>query len=123
MLPGAPHALRRLLDSMARSHGIRLNVAYEVDSLTVNKQLAASGCAFSVLAEGAAQEDCAAGRLRVLKIVRPTISRSVSLAASALPGRTPACEEIAKLTLSLAREMVESGVWQAAMPPVAEAAD
>jgi LysR family transcriptional regulator, nitrogen assimilation regulatory protein len=116
VLPGVPHSLRRLLDSMARSRGVRLNVAYEVDSLTVSKQLARAGSAYSILAEGAMHEERAAGTLRALKIVRPTITRSVSLAASALPGRTPACEEIAKLTLALTREMVDSGVWKASTP-------
>ncbi len=115
MLPGVPHSLRRLLDTMARSHSVRLDIAYEVDSLEVVKSLAREGDAFAILAEGAAREEVAAGRLRALKIVRPNVTRSVSLAASVLPGGTPACEEIRRLILELGRELRKSGAWKAAV--------
>jgi LysR family nitrogen assimilation transcriptional regulator len=113
VLPGVPHSLRRLLDIMALSHGIRLNVAYEVDSLIVTKQLVLASGVFSILPEGAVHDEVAALRLCALKIVAPAVSRSVSLAMCALPGRTPACEQIAKLLLDVARELQVSGVWKA----------
>ncbi len=113
VLPGVPHSLRRLLETMARSHGIRLNVMYEVDSLTVTKHMTRAGSAFSILSEGAVHEEIAARQLRALKIVAPTVSRSVSLAICALPGRTPACEQIGKLTLDLTRDLLKSGTWKA----------
>ncbi|HUA77204.1 MAG TPA: LysR family transcriptional regulator [Acetobacteraceae bacterium] len=117
LLPGVPHSLRRLLESMARSHGLRLDIAYEVDSLAVVKRLARAGDAYAILAEGAAHEEIASGQLRALKIVRPNVTRSVSLAASVLPGGTPACEEIRRLILELGQELRKSGAWKAAVPP------
>ncbi len=117
LLPGVPHSLRRLLEAMARSHGVRLDIAYEVDSLDVVKRLARAGDGFAILAEGAAHEEIAAGQLQALKIVRPNVTRSVSLAASVLPGGTPACEEIRRLILELGRELRKSGAWKAAVMP------
>lgn len=117
MLPAAPHSLRRLLDFMARSHGIRLNIVYEIDSLDVVKQLAKAGDAFGVVAEGAAHEEIAAGQLKALKIVEPHVRRSVSLATTTLPGGTPAREEIRRLILLLSQELLRTGVWKAAKTP------
>ncbi len=114
VLPGPSHSLRRLLETMARSHGVRLDIAYEVDSRTVVVRLARAGTAFAILAEGAVHEDIAAGRLRALRIVKPNVSRSVSLAASALPGGTPACEEVRRMILELGADLKHSGVWKAA---------
>lgn len=116
VLPGVSHSLRRLLEAMARSHGIRLHIAYEVDSRTVVVRLARAGTAFAILAEGAVREDIASGRLSALKIVRPNVSRSVSLAASALPGGTPACEEVRRLILELGEDLRKSGIWKAVSP-------
>jgi len=113
VLPGMLHSLRRLLENMARSHGIRLNVAYEVDSQTVTRDLLHTGGLFGIVSQGALHEEVAAGRLRALRIVAPAVSRSVALAMCALPGRTPACEQIGKLMLDLARELQASGVWKA----------
>lgn len=121
VLPGVSHSLRRLLEAMARSHGVRLDIAYEVDSRTVVVRLARAGTAFAILPEGAVREDIASGRLSALKIVRPNVSRSVSLAASALPGGTPACEEVRRLILELGKELQNSGAWKA-VPRSAESA-
>ncbi|HUA77825.1 MAG TPA: LysR substrate-binding domain-containing protein [Acetobacteraceae bacterium] len=112
VLPGLSHSLRRLLEAMARSHGIRLDIAYEVDSRTVVLRLARAGQAFAILAEGAVRDEIAEGRLRAPKIVRPSVSRSVSLAASSLPGGTPACEEIRRLIIEVTEDLQKSGVWK-----------
>ncbi|MDA8048410.1 MAG: LysR family transcriptional regulator [Rhodospirillales bacterium] len=117
VLPGMSHSLRRLLEAMARSHGVRLDVAYEVDSRAVVVRLARAGDAFAILAEGAVRDEILSGRLRALKIIEPRVSRSVSLAASVLPGGTPACEEVRRVILELGRELQTTGAWKAAGQP------
>lgn len=119
ILPGVPHSLRRLLDSMARSHGVHLDIAYEVDSLEIVKRMARSGDAFAIIAEGATRDEVEEGHLRALKITEPNVTRSVALASSTLPGGTPACEEIRKLILDLGRDLRRKNVWRATLerPP------
>jgi LysR family nitrogen assimilation transcriptional regulator len=112
VLPAEPHSIRRLLDRMGRSHGVALRIGVEIDSLNVNKELARDGGFFAVLAEGAVRNEQSEGTLRALRIVAPTVSRSVSLAASTLPGRSPACEYVRLIILELVAGLVEAQVWR-----------
>jgi LysR family nitrogen assimilation transcriptional regulator len=112
VLPAEPHSIRRLLDRMGRSHGVALRIDVEIDSLNVNKELARGGDLFAVLAEGAVRHEQSAGTLRALKIVAPTVSRSVSLAASTLPGRSSACEYVRLLILELVAGLIGAQVWR-----------
>lgn len=112
VMPGGSHSIRRLVDSLAARHGIKLNVTLEVDSLTVIKMAISEGIYFTVFAPAAIHEELDAGSLRNLPIVEPTINRSVALASSTVRGQTRACLEVAKLTMRLARGLQESGVWR-----------
>jgi DNA-binding transcriptional LysR family regulator len=112
VVPGASHSHRRLLEGTALSHGVRLNIRAEVDSLTVLKRMAAEAGVFSILAHGAVQAELEAGTLRAARLVQPALSRSVALASSLSPGHNRACHAIAKLTLELARGMVAAGTWR-----------
>ena len=118
IVPGSPHALRRLIDAAARSRGVELNIAYEVNSLPVLKTLVQSGEASAILSAGAVHRELADGTLRALKIVRPGVVRSVSLAASAVLDRTPARVQLTKLIVELTGELQRSGTW----PAVSQAA-
>lgn len=117
VIPGVSHSLRHLLEAMTRSHGVTLDIRYEVDSRTVELQLMRAGDAFAILTEGAVQEDVASGRLRALKILYPSVSRSVSLATSGLPGGTIACEAVRRLIPDVTRELQAAGTWRAAHAP------
>jgi LysR family nitrogen assimilation transcriptional regulator len=111
ILPALPHALRRVVEQAARSHGVQLDVAYEVDSLPALKVLVQSGEACAILSAGAVGREIADGTLRALRIVRPALVRSVSLAASALLDMTSARAEVIRLIVALAEEMRRSGAW------------
>jgi LysR family nitrogen assimilation transcriptional regulator len=111
-IPASSHSLRRLLDTVSIRHGIRLNIALEVDSLAVTKSVIEDGQYFAILAPAAIHQELAAGRLRNLPIVKPRVIRSVALASSAVRGQTSACQAIGRLTLRIARELLESGVWR-----------
>lgn len=113
IVPGPPHALRRLVDSMARSHGVTLDIAYEVDSLPVLKSLVQTGEACAILSRGAVQRELVEGSLRALRIVRPSVVRSVSLAASAVLDMTPARASLISLIVGLSSQLQRSGTWPA----------
>ena len=112
VLPALPHSLRRLLEMMALSHGVRLNIVLEVDSLPVSKAIAEEGRAYAVLPQGAVHVEIQRGALEAIEIVEPRVSRSVSLATSAMRGSTRACNEVRRLTLEVARELRRTGVWK-----------
>lgn len=104
-MPGAPHSLRRLMETMAASHGVTLNIVVEVDSLTVIKGVAETEEVVTILPRGAAADEIQAGRLKACRIVAPTVSRSVSVATSAVRGQTRACKEIKRLILEIGSEV------------------
>ena len=111
IVPTMPHTLRRIIEDAARSHGVQLRIAFEVDSLPVLKVLVKSGDACAVLSAGAVAEDVAGGTLRAVPIVGPNLMRSVSLAIPALLEMTPARAELVRLVTELATELRLSGAW------------
>jgi LysR family transcriptional regulator, nitrogen assimilation regulatory protein len=111
-MPGPPHSLRRLLDTMAISHGVRLNIVVEVDSLTIIKAIAERENLFTLLPMSAAYDELQAGRLQAHRIVTPSVSRSVSIATSTVRGRTRACEEVRRLILEISHDLEHRGIWK-----------
>jgi LysR family nitrogen assimilation transcriptional regulator len=91
---------------------VKLDVAFEVDSLTVIKEMIEDGDCFAVLADAAIHKEIAAGRLRSIRIVDPEVSRSVALVTSAARGQTRACEEVGRITSRLAHDLLRDGVWK-----------
>jgi LysR family nitrogen assimilation transcriptional regulator len=112
VVPGASHSHRRLLESVALSHGVRLDIRAEVDSLTVLKRMAAGGDVYAILAHGAVQAELADGSLHAARLVEPSISRSVALASSLSRSDNQACHAIARLTLEVSQRMIEAGTWR-----------
>ena len=121
--PAFPHALRRLLEDTARSHGVKLAIAYEVDSLPTVKTLVRSGEASAVLSAGAVAQEVADGVLKALRIVRPALVRSVSLVVPAMLDMTPARAELIRLIGELATELSGSGQWPGTRPSPRHAPD
>lgn len=112
VVPSASHSNRRLVEGIALSHNLRLDVVAEVDSLSIQKDLVADGKLFTILAHSAIHAELAAGTLRAARIVSPTISRSVALASVSARSKNPACNAIAQLILDLSRRLVNAQVWR-----------
>jgi LysR family nitrogen assimilation transcriptional regulator len=111
VLPSPSQTHRRLLEGLALSNGLQLEILAEVDSLAVMKTLVRGGDIYTVLAHSAIQADLAEGRVSAARIVGPSISRRVSMATAAARQDSQACHAIAALMLQVARELVRDGVW------------
>ena len=112
VVPSLSHSHRRLVEGLALSHNVRLEVAAEIDSLSVQKAMVADGSTFTIVPHGAIHTELAAGTLSALRIVSPSISRTVSLACALTRSDSQACNAIARLMLDLARGLVRTNVWQ-----------
>ncbi|WP_346892332.1 LysR family transcriptional regulator [uncultured Roseibium sp.] len=112
VLPGEPHGLRRIIEKAARKAGITLNVTTELDAMTQIKELVARGSGYSIFAPAACHDFVEAGRLLKAPIVDPVISRPVYLVRNPSAVQTRACAAVEKLTLQVAREMVDRGLWE-----------
>ena len=105
VLPSRPSTWRHLLDEVSRRKGIAFQVVMEADSVTVQKEVAAKGSAYSILGPYAMMEDVRAGRLQASRIINPDIKRFVTLAMPKKGPLTLACKVIARLIQQTAKEL------------------
>lgn len=112
VVPSVSHSHRRLIETMTLSHGVRLKVLAEVDSLSAQKSLAADGQVFTILPHGAIHAELRAGLLRAVRIVDPAISRAVALATAMSRRDSQSCNAIARMTLEVARRLVAAQIWR-----------
>lgn len=89
VLPSYPNGLRRKMDAIARTAGVVLAPVLESDSLVLLKSLAMNEGLNVVLALHAVQDELAAGKVQVSRIVGPTVRSTISFAFSKAksPGR------------------------------------
>ncbi|MBC7779650.1 MAG: LysR family transcriptional regulator [Proteobacteria bacterium] len=97
ILPCRPSAWRDLLDEAARQHRFAFEVVMEADSLTIQKETVAAGGVYTILGPDALGNDRAGGRLQASRIVRPDLTRHVTMALARHGPLTLACRKIAAL--------------------------
>jgi LysR family nitrogen assimilation transcriptional regulator len=104
VLPRRPSHWRNALDETARSLGFKLEPVAEADSLTVQRELVAQ-CPglYSVLGPYAFADDLRRGRLQASKLVRPDLSRHVTLALPRQGKLSPAGRVVADQVQALVR--------------------
>jgi len=102
ILPSEPHVLRKRLSLLAKEHNIHLNIVAEVGTLQLQKEVAASGAGYSVIASTSGfdwmERD---SRLSAARIVKPELQRHVVLGATPLRPNTLATRSISRLIVSL----------------------
>ena len=98
VLPRRPSHWRDALDEAARSLGFKLIHVAEADSLTVQKELVAhTPGLYTVLGPFSMSAELEAGRLQASKLVRPDLSRHVTLAFPKQGKLSPACRLVAEM--------------------------
>jgi LysR family nitrogen assimilation transcriptional regulator len=113
VLPRRPSHWRQALDETARSQGFKLEAVAEADSLTVQKELVArqSGL-YSVLGPYSMTAELRTGRLQASKLVRPDLTRNITLALPRQGKLSPACRVVA----ATLQQLVESWGHQLTEP-------
>ena len=101
-LPPHPHALRAHLSEVATQRGIRLHVAVEANSIALQREIAASGNCYGIVA-GSTVDGQLARRLQATRLVTPVLWRRVVLASTTLQPDTLATREVRALMERLVR--------------------
>ncbi|WP_145925238.1 LysR family transcriptional regulator [Bordetella sp. H567] len=112
ILPGLPHANRRLIEQSAVQSGLRLRVIMEIDSLALTRDLVAGGLGYSILTYAAVQDDAAAGRVAAYPIERPAIPSIVAIAALRESRAVRATQAMRSVLRAALRDHVTSGAWR-----------
>ncbi|RZL88184.1 MAG: LysR family transcriptional regulator, partial [Variovorax sp.] len=103
VLPAHPHALRAHLDEIAGQRGIRLHVAVEANSIALQREIAAAGDCYAIVADAAVAGQVKARRLAATRLTNPVLWRRVVLANTPLQPDTLATREVRALVIRLAR--------------------
>ena len=113
VLPRRPSHWRNALDETARSLGFKLESVVEADSLTVQKELVAcTPRLYSILGPFSVAAELQSGRLQATRLVRPDLTRHVTLALPKQGKLSPACRVVAETV----QQLVESWGQQLAEP-------
>lgn len=97
LLPSAPNAWRSMLERTARRHGIKLEAAMVVDSVSLLADVVAGGGCYAIVPDYAVRNEVRAGRLQTSRILRPALSRMVTLSITSQHPMSLATREIATL--------------------------
>lgn len=113
IMPGNPHGLRKLLDDTAAEAGLTLNVSFEMQSVSVVRDLVAEGVGATILPYGGARRSTADGDLVALKIVEPVVTREIYLCSVERRAPSPAEQAVRELVRSVVGTAVEheKGSW------------
>lgn len=83
VMPESRDTVRDLVARTARDAGMEPNIAFEVRSIPVIKNLVLRGTAAAILPYGLVDEDVRGGKLEARPVVSPALRRSLFLASSA----------------------------------------
>ncbi|HBT02031.1 MAG TPA: LysR family transcriptional regulator [Citreicella sp.] len=109
------NGLRQTIEGYCQRNGVSLNVVIEMDAMTQIKELVARGSGYTIFAPVAAQDFVRRGELLRAPIVEPRMTRPVYLVSNPARVMTRACRSVEQLTLDVARELVQRGIWEATL--------
>jgi LysR family nitrogen assimilation transcriptional regulator len=112
ILPPRSYHTRRLLDAAAHASNLTLNIAYEQQSLTTIMSLVRDGLGATIANSPAAEQFWAPGAIRARRIVRPEITRTISLARSSKRTLSVAAQAVYDVLKRFVIEAVKTGHWQ-----------
>ncbi|WP_210484476.1 LysR family transcriptional regulator [Microvirga antarctica] len=108
-----PHYIRTLLDDATAEAGLRLSVAYEVDSLSVIRSLVQQKEGYGVLTPAAAQGLPGDTKFVSKRIMTSGMSLTLCVVRRVEQKRSLISQEITKLIKDETRRLIETEVWPA----------
>ncbi|WP_277996615.1 LysR family transcriptional regulator [Bradyrhizobium oligotrophicum] len=114
ILPSLPHSNRRLIEQAAIQNGARLNVAFEVDSVSMTKAMVKRGLGATILAYAAVAAEAKRGELTLRSIERPPLISTVSIGMPRERQPTWLAEELLALVREVIAQSVADGDWPGA---------
>jgi LysR family nitrogen assimilation transcriptional regulator len=106
--------IRTVVDDQIRTHGKRLEVAAEVDSIEAIRRLLLRGSALTLMPVSTFRDDIDAGRLDALPIVDMNVHRLLVMATRAAGKLLPAVEQVADLVTQEVNALGERGEFSLA---------
>lgn len=112
VLPEHSHAIRKLLETQAALSGLKLNIAYEVSSVSAILELVRSGHGHAVLAPSAIAASGQAAAFRMRPLAEGVLTSTLCMAVSAHKPATP----LVKRSMRMLHELVMASVANVGSP-------
>ena len=105
IVPERIHAMRRLLETRAALAGVKLNIAWEVSSVSSIIDLVCAGYGHAVLTPNGVAASARSRELMMRKLVAPTLTSVLCLAMPAHKRPTPLTQHAMQLLTALIRDL------------------
>lgn len=111
ILPGRPHGLRILVDSVCAEVGFTPDVVLELDSMAAIKELVHRADAATILPFCGIYREVEQGRLIARRIVSPSITRTLIVAETVRRPKTPATTAVVRCLREEVTRLLAEGIW------------
>ncbi len=111
VLPGRPHGLRVLVDSVCVERGLAPDVVLELDSMATIKILVAQGAVATILPFCGVYREVAEGTMIARRIVSPSLTRTLIIGETVRRPKTPATTAVVKCLREEVERLVTAGRW------------
>ena len=111
VLPSREHGLRFAVDDRFNSIGTRATIRMEIDSMVGLRRFVEQGKAYTILPPGELDADLAVGRLVAVRIVKPSIHRTLFAAWHAERPVSPQMKAVLEIAKEETETLVSTGVW------------
>lgn len=115
ILPSRSHGLRVLIDQVAESLKVKIDVDLEVDALMTIKSLVEAGIGLTILPFPAVQREVENGLLSARQIRPDQLERTLVLATSTQHPLSLASRIVARESVEVVRELVAKKMWVGAL--------
>ena len=112
VLPRRRDGLRAMIGELEEKHGVRLQIACEVDSSTAALQLVADGYGYSIMSHAFTASAENAGRVRRVRIPGTSFVRDIYMAWSTQAPLSLGARELARQLRLQAHDLVDRGIWR-----------
>jgi LysR family nitrogen assimilation transcriptional regulator len=120
VLPSRPHGVRMLVDdAMVRAGCAMGNVQMEIDAMHSMLALAEGGVGYTVLSYSSVRDLVLAKRLRIWRIVEPTITRSLVITNTTQRPSTRPARALTRMFKEKIETHLRDGLWTPPLEPVA----
>lgn len=117
ILPASPHGVRPIIEAAAMAAGLPPpKVEADISSISILRTTLLAGLGRTLLPVMPLQPDIRAGVLRAVPVVGPRLERVLAVCSSAHIPRSPACQAVAGLAVSLMQQLSAEGQWEGSRP-------
>ena len=111
ILPGRPHGLRLLVDSVCAEAGLTPDVVLELDSMATIKALVGRADAATILPYCGVYKEVASAAIAARRIVSPSLTRTLIVGETVRRPKTPATAAVVRCLREEVERLVAAGLW------------